>query len=87
MTYLNHISERYITAGIDINCCDVLGRTALDIAVDNENVEIADLLLQETGIKIGHSLLYAIREGVYQVKTGWRQGFTIGGGIYEDQKW
>jgi hypothetical protein len=43
----------------------MLGRSAIQIAVDNENVEIVEVLLQQDGVKIGDALLYAIREGVY----------------------
>lgn len=42
-----------------------MGRTAVEIAVDNENIEIVELLLQQKGIRIGNALLCAIREGVY----------------------
>src|SRR6218665_3758097 len=37
------------------------------IAVDNENVEIVEVLLKQDGVKIGDALLYAIREGVYRI--------------------
>lgn len=40
-------------------------RTALEIAVDNENVEIVQFLLEQPGIRVGNALLGAIREGVY----------------------
>ena len=30
---------------LDINCCDPLGRSALLMAIDNENLEIIELLL------------------------------------------
>ena len=30
---------------LDINCCDPLGRSALLMAIDNENLEMVDLLL------------------------------------------
>ena len=45
----------------------MLGQTALEIAVDNENVEIVELLLCQPNIRIGNALLYAIREGVYRI--------------------
>jgi len=38
---------------INVNVTDLMGRTALEIAVDNENVEIVEILLQQRGIKIG----------------------------------
>jgi ankyrin repeat protein len=46
---------------------DVMGRTAIEIAVDNENIEIVELLLQQPTIRIGNALLCAIREGVYRL--------------------
>lgn len=39
----------------------------VQIAVDNENVEIVEVLLKQDGVKIGDALLYAIREGVYRI--------------------
>ena len=41
----------------------MLGRTAIEIAVDNENIEIVEILLNQPNIKIGNALLHAIREG------------------------
>ncbi|KAI6240138.1 hypothetical protein M3Y99_00500200 [Aphelenchoides fujianensis] len=43
------------------------GGTAIEIACDNENLEIVELLLQQDGIRIGNALLCAIREGVYRL--------------------
>ena len=31
---------------LDINCCDPLGRSALLMAIDNENLEMVELLLE-----------------------------------------
>ena len=33
------------TGALDINCCDPLGRTALLMAIDNENLEIIEMLI------------------------------------------
>lgn len=52
---------------VNVNATDLLGRTALEIAVDNENVEIVEVLLKQPDIKIGNALLHAIREGVYKI--------------------
>ncbi|XP_076359761.1 transient-receptor-potential-like protein isoform X1 [Tachypleus tridentatus] len=52
---------------VNVNCTNILGRSAIQIAVDNENVEIVELLLQQEHVKIGDALLYAIREGVYKI--------------------
>ncbi|VDP03464.1 unnamed protein product [Soboliphyme baturini] len=43
------------------NCKDPLGRTSLRIAVDNENIEMIELLL-ENGVETGDCLLHAINE-------------------------
>ncbi|KAK3740744.1 hypothetical protein RRG08_048986 [Elysia crispata] len=52
---------------VSVNCTDMLGRSAIQIAVDNENIELVELLLKQEGVKIGDALLYAIREGVYRI--------------------
>ncbi|KAH3833230.1 hypothetical protein DPMN_106534 [Dreissena polymorpha] len=52
---------------VNVNCTDMIGRSAIQIAVDNENVEIVEVLLKQKGIRIGDALLYAIREGVYKI--------------------
>ncbi|XP_055340739.1 transient receptor potential-gamma protein-like isoform X2 [Paramacrobiotus metropolitanus] len=46
---------------ININCTDPLGRTALHIAIENENIEMVELLLQHNA-EVGDSLLHAINE-------------------------
>ncbi|KAK7074533.1 anthranilate synthase component II, variant [Halocaridina rubra] len=38
---------------VNVNCTDILGRSAIQIAVDNENVEIVELLLLQENVKIG----------------------------------
>ena len=38
---------------VNVNCTDILGRSAIQIAVDNENVEIVELLLQQESVRIG----------------------------------
>lgn len=52
---------------VNVNTRNIMGRSAIQIAVDNENVEIVELLLKQKGIKVGDALLYAIREGVYRI--------------------
>ena len=47
----------------DLNCTDPLGRTALSIAIINENPELMEILL-EAGIQTRDSLLLAIDEQV-----------------------
>ncbi|XP_018649047.1 LOW QUALITY PROTEIN: putative transient receptor potential channel [Schistosoma mansoni] len=53
--------------GVNVNCVNMLGRTAIQIAVDNENIELVELLLEQPGIEIGDAILYAIQEGVYRI--------------------
>ncbi|XP_061918097.1 short transient receptor potential channel 4-like [Entelurus aequoreus] len=48
---------------ININCVDSLGRTALLIAIENENLEILELLLSYN-VHVGDALLHAIRKEV-----------------------
>ncbi|XP_076446339.1 short transient receptor potential channel 4-like [Babylonia areolata] len=46
---------------INVNCVDPLGRTALLIAIENENIEMIEVLLQEQ-VEVGDALLHAINE-------------------------
>lgn len=55
--YLSMQSE----TGININCVDPLGRTALLIAIENENIEMIELLLSYN-VYVGDALLHAIIE-------------------------
>uniref|UniRef100_A0A8C0H0Q3 Transient receptor potential cation channel subfamily C member 4 n=1 Tax=Chelonoidis abingdonii TaxID=106734 RepID=A0A8C0H0Q3_CHEAB len=48
---------------ININCIDPLGRTALLIAIENENLELIELLLS-FNVYVGDALLHAIRKEV-----------------------
>lgn len=57
------LEEAEIYFRININCIDPLGRTALLIAIENENLEIIDLLLSYN-IHVGDALLHAIRKEV-----------------------
>ena len=50
----------------DINCTDPLGRTALSIAIINENPELIEILL-DSGIQTRDSLLLAIDEQYVEV--------------------
>ena len=45
------------SGNLDINCCDPLGRTALLMAIDNENLEIIEMLIDN---KVSHSLIFNI---------------------------
>nr|XP_019952620.1 PREDICTED: short transient receptor potential channel 4 [Paralichthys olivaceus] len=57
------LEEAEIYFKININCIDPLGRTALLIAIENENLEIIELLLSFS-VYIGDALLHAIRKEV-----------------------
>ena len=61
----NYLEESSIYFNLNINCVDALGRTALHIAIENENIEIIELLLA-FNIEIGDALLFAIEEEVVQ---------------------
>ncbi|KAF1659276.1 Short transient receptor potential channel 5, partial [Aptenodytes patagonicus] len=57
------LQEAEIYYNININCIDPLGRSALLIAIENENLEIMELLLSHS-VYVGDALLYAIRKEV-----------------------
>ncbi|XP_041840343.1 short transient receptor potential channel 5a [Melanotaenia boesemani] len=57
------LQEAEVYYNMDVNCLDPLGRSALLIAIENENLEIMELLLDH-GIHTGDALLYAIRKEV-----------------------
>ncbi|XP_077662750.1 short transient receptor potential channel 4 isoform X6 [Eretmochelys imbricata] len=57
------LEEAEIYFKININCIDPLGRTALLIAIENENLELIELLLS-FNVYLGDALLHAIRKEV-----------------------
>ncbi|XP_018415673.1 PREDICTED: short transient receptor potential channel 4 [Nanorana parkeri] len=57
------LDEAEIYFKININCIDPLGRTALLIAIENENLELIELLLTYN-VYVGDALLHAIRKEV-----------------------
>ncbi|KTG33831.1 hypothetical protein cypCar_00031289 [Cyprinus carpio] len=57
------LREAEVYYNIDVNCVDPLGRSALLIAIENENLEVMELLLDH-GVNTGDALLYAIRKEV-----------------------
>lgn len=57
------LEQAEIYYNINVNCLDPLGRSALLIAIENENLEIMELLLNH-GVHVGDALLYAIRKEV-----------------------
>ena len=57
-----HFLEDALTDfNININCVDPLGRTGLQIAIENENIEMIELLLTYN-VEVGDALLHAINE-------------------------
>ena len=59
------LEESEIYFNININCVDALGRTALLISIQNENIEIIELLLKHN-VNVGDALLHAIDEEVVE---------------------
>lgn len=57
------LREAEVYYNIDVNCVDPLGRSGLLIAIENENLEVMELLLDH-GVNTGDALLYAIRKEV-----------------------
>ncbi|XP_068921386.1 short transient receptor potential channel 5 [Petaurus breviceps papuanus] len=57
------LHEAEIYYNVNVNCMDPLGRSALLIAIENENLEIMELLLSHS-VYVGDALLYAIRKEV-----------------------
>ncbi|XP_070978147.1 short transient receptor potential channel 5-like [Oncorhynchus clarkii lewisi] len=57
------LREVEVYYNMDVNCLDPLGRSALLIAIENENLEVMELLLDH-GVATGDALLYAIRKEV-----------------------
>ncbi|XP_062979087.1 short transient receptor potential channel 4 [Elgaria multicarinata webbii] len=57
------LEEAEIYFKININCIDPLGRTALLIAIENENLELIELVLS-FNVYVGDALLHAIRKEV-----------------------
>ena len=60
-TAKHFLEESQIYFNININCVDPLGRTALLIAIENENIEMIELLLSYN-VELGDALLHAINE-------------------------
>ncbi|CAB3371178.1 Hypothetical predicted protein [Cloeon dipterum] len=79
-----YIDEHKENPEFNIDCIDPMGRSALFSAVDNENMEMMELLL-EKGIKMKDALLEAIREqyveGV-EVLLEWEEKIHKAGDLY-----
>jgi len=59
--YTRMLQNSRETGAINIDCVDPLGRTALLMAIDNENLEMVELLL-ENKVETKDALLHAINE-------------------------
>lgn len=69
---------------LNINCVDPLERSALIAAIENENIELINLLLEE-GIQVKDALLHAIKEEyVEAVETllQWEEQHHVAGQPY-----
>uniref|UniRef100_A0A146KZM0 Transient receptor potential protein n=6 Tax=Lygus hesperus TaxID=30085 RepID=A0A146KZM0_LYGHE len=69
---------------LDINCVDPLNRSALIAAIENENMDLIDILLQQ-GIKVKDSLLHAIKEEyveAVEVLLQWEEQIHVEGQPY-----
>jgi len=54
---------------LNVNCVDYMGRSALHLAVDSENLEAIELLLDRMNFKcIEEALLHAISKVAYNTK-------------------
>lgn len=53
--------QKALEADININCVDPLGRSALLMAIDNENLEMVELLIEHK-VDTKDALLHAISE-------------------------
>lgn len=69
---------------LDINCVDPLNRSALVTAIENENIELIQILLEE-GIRVGDALLHAIKEEyieAVELLLQWEEGHHAVGEPY-----
>jgi len=53
--------ETPVSLEFNVNCCDPIGRSALLMAIDNENLEMIELLISY-GVEMKDALLHAINE-------------------------
>lgn len=65
--------EEKLHGELNINCVDVLGRDSVTIAIENENLDILQLLLDH-GCKVFLNMhaIILIQCGYYQLKCGFR---------------
>ena len=61
MIYFRFLVKAAETNYININCMDPLGRSALLMAIDNENLEMVELLIEHK-VETKDALLHAISE-------------------------
>lgn len=55
------LGDSTTSLNINVNCVDPLGRTALIITIENENLELLQLLIAHN-VELGDALLHAINE-------------------------
>lgn len=62
LSFANRMLQKAVETGyININCVDPLGRSALLMAIDNENLEMVELLINHR-VDTKDALLHAINE-------------------------
>lgn len=57
----SYLGKNVISSNFDANCKDTVGRGALLIALESEDVQMVELLIK-SDIRVGDALLYAIRK-------------------------
>ncbi|XP_018319395.1 short transient receptor potential channel 5-like [Agrilus planipennis] len=60
-------AHKHLASGVNVNCINFQGITALHIAVQNEDYEMVEFLLKEKDIEIGDSVLIAIRDNYIDI--------------------
>ncbi|XP_026323634.1 short transient receptor potential channel 6-like isoform X2 [Hyposmocoma kahamanoa] len=70
--FLNLVSQGYVEAvanylkdytGLNVNCANYQGTTALHLAVQNRSEAMVEFLLRQPNIEIGDTVLHAVRNG------------------------
>lgn len=77
-TFLNYIKASDVSSvrdllnkhsDFDFNCKNYQGMSGLNLAIEANSEQMVDLLLSRSGLKIGDSLMHAIRENHYSIVT------------------
>lgn len=64
---VNVVLQKKSYSDFDINCKNYQGMTGLNLAIQVNCESIVDLLIKQSGLEIGDSLMHAIRENFYSV--------------------